>query len=146
MRQTAWLLLAGCAARFDPSTMSSDTDCLTDADEASHGTDPLSPDSDGDGLDDCTEVGLGTDPLAADSDGDGLPDLAEVTCVSDPNDAASVCYACGWGHDDPGNLGPVGVAEGDTIEDIALIDQCGETVPLWDFAQEYHILFMTAAW
>ena len=147
MRTLWWaLLLAGCGERFDPATMSSDADCLTDDEEASNGTDPLRPDSDDDGLDDCREVEFGTDPLSPDSDGDGVTDLGEVGCVSDPTDPESICYDCGWAHNDPGGLGPVGDAEGDTIEDIDLVDQCGETVPLWDFAKEYHILFMTAAW
>jgi len=39
-----------------------------------------------------------------------------------------------------------GAGEGDVMVNLAMIDQCGEEVTLWDFAQEYHILFITAAW
>jgi hypothetical protein len=45
--------------RCDPD---SDTDGLTDAKEASIGTDPLDVDSDGDGFSDGVEVGAGSDP------------------------------------------------------------------------------------
>ena len=39
-----------------------------------------------------------------DSDGDGFADADEVDCVSDPADANEQCYACGWEHNDPGNI------------------------------------------
>ena len=112
------LLLAACSA---------EPDCSTDSDD--------------DGLTDCAEQELGTDPLVADSDGDGFSDLAEVDCVSDPLDELEVCYACGWAHNDPGTLTHSGAAEGDTIKNIALLDQCQESVDLWDFAGAYHILY-----
>lgn len=105
-----------------------------------------SEDADGDGLDGCAEAALGTDPDAADSDGDGLSDGQEADCVSDPLDAAEVCYACGWPHNDPGTLTATGAEDGDTIENLAYWDQCGEEVSMWDFAEEYHILFLTAEW
>ncbi len=110
------------------------------------GTDCSSADPDGDGLDDCEELALGTDPAQADSDGDGYSDGEEADCVSDPLNEAQVCYACGWKHNDPGNLEATGNQEGDTIANIEFEDACGETVKLWDMAQEWHILFMTAAW
>jgi hypothetical protein len=103
-------------------------------------------DTDGDGLDDCTELELGTDPASDDSDGDGMTDLAEVDCVSDPLDGDEVCYACGWKHNDPGTLRSNGSSVGDTVANVGFVDQCGEDLPLWDLAGEYHILFMTAAW
>ncbi|HKA15670.1 MAG TPA: S8 family serine peptidase [Myxococcota bacterium] len=64
----------------------SDGDGLTDAAEASLGTNPDNPDTDGDGLSDGAEVNTrGTNPLLADSDGDGLADGAEVnTYLTDP--------------------------------------------------------------
>ncbi len=104
----------------DPGT-SSDADCLTDAEEAT----------------------LGTDPLVADSDADGLDDCAERDCVSDPLDAAEQCYACGWPHGDPGTLVATGAEVGDVIANMALLDQCREPIHLWDFAGEYRILMMT---
>ena len=103
-------------------------------------------DPDGDGLNDCEEEALGTDMELADSDGDGFSDLEEFECVSDPLNSDEACYACGWEHNDPGNLESTGDDEGDVIENLALVDQCGETVELWDFYGEYHILYVTAAW
>jgi hypothetical protein len=105
-----------------------------------------SSDADGDGLDDCAEAELGTDPTNEDTDGDGLADLEEIDCVSDPLNGDEVCYACGWKHNDPGDLSSDGADTGDTIANVDLVDQCGEDVPIWDLAGEYHILFMTAAW
>jgi subtilisin family serine protease len=46
-------------------------------------------DSDGDGLTDAAEASLGTNPFDPDSDGDGFDDGAEVAAGSDPNDPAS---------------------------------------------------------
>lgn len=56
-----------------------DGDGLTDAEEASLGTDANSADTDGDGLSDADEINeYNTDPLQADTDGDGLSDGEEV--------------------------------------------------------------------
>ena len=103
-------------------------------------------DSDADGIDDCAEHDLGTDPTMADSDGDGLSDKEELDCVSNPLDALEQCYACGWEHNDPGDLVSTGSAIGDVMANLQLEDQCGEVVDTWDFYGEYHILYMTAAW
>lgn len=104
-------------------------------------------DADGDGLDDCTELDvLGTDPDLPDSDGDGDLDGEEVDCLSDPLDGGEACYACGWSRNDPGDLSSTGAGEGDVMANVAMVDQCGESVDLWDFAGEYHILFLTASW
>jgi hypothetical protein len=135
-------LLAGCP----PSDANADGDCLTDAEEVDLGTDPESVDSDSDGLDDCAEVELGTDPTSEDSDGDGALDAEEIDCVSDPLDPDEQCYACGWGHNDPGGLESEGNDEGDTVANVDLVDQCDEEVPMWDLAGEYRYVFITAAW
>ena len=103
-------------------------------------------DSDGDGLHDCAEEALGTDPMSEDSDGDGISDLDETDCSSDPLDAADACYECGWARNDPGTLSSTGSDIGDTVDNIALVDQCGEVTNIWDFYGEYHVLYMTAAW
>ncbi len=103
-------------------------------------------DTDGDGLDDCAEADLGTDPSEPDTDGDGLTDGEEVSCVSDPLDAGEQCYACGWPHGDPGGLASTGSAEGDVVANLVFADQCGDTVELWDFAGQYSVVFLTAAW
>jgi formylglycine-generating enzyme required for sulfatase activity len=62
-----------------------DGDGLSDAEEASIGTDPTKVDSDGDGKRDGDELRLlGTDPLKRDTDGDGVADGAEVKNGTDP--------------------------------------------------------------
>jgi hypothetical protein len=55
-------------------------------------------------------------------------------------------YACGWEHGDPGNLESSGAEIGDTIANMSLYDQCGDEVPLYDFAGTWRIVFATAAW
>ena len=56
-----------------------DSDGLTDVDEAGLGTDPNNQDSDGDGIPDGREVNsLGSNPLDTDTDSDGLTDALEV--------------------------------------------------------------------
>lgn len=115
-------------------------------DAADTGAAECAPDADGDGLDGCEEDALGTDPAVADTDGDGVNDGDEVACVSDPLDPTELCYACGWRHDDPGDLASTGAALGDIVENVPFLDSCGELVDLWDFAREYHILFITASW
>jgi hypothetical protein len=66
-----------------------DGDGLTNADEATAGTDPMNPDTDGDGLKDGAEVHTyKTDPTKPDTDGDGLGDGTEVgTTHTDPTKA-----------------------------------------------------------
>lgn len=112
---------------------------------AGSGGDP-NANNDGDCLTNGQEAASGTNPDLADSDSDGFDDCAEIDCNSDPVDAAKLCYACGWKHGDPGNLASTGSEQGDVIENIPLVDQCGETVPLWDLAGQYQILFMTTLW
>ena len=102
-------------------------------------------DSDADGLDDCTEIELGLDPEEEDTDGDGITDAIELDCGSDPIDIDDSCYECGWGRNDPGNIAATGAGHGDVMENITLVDQCREEVDIYDFAGEYHILYMTAA-
>lgn len=62
----------------------SDSDGLSDEDEAALGTNPYSPDSDGDGLWDIDELDWGTDPLNFDTDEDGLLDGEEIDMGTDP--------------------------------------------------------------
>ena len=134
----------GCGQCSDE--LDADSDGLAECDELELGTDPESADSDGDGLNDSEEVALGTDPLSVDTDGDGFDDAVEADCVSNPLDADEVCYSCGWEHNDPGNLESTGSAKGDVVDNIQLVDQCGDMVDLWDFHGQYHVLYMTAAW
>ena len=84
---------AGCTladAALDPVNLDDlDGDGLTDAEEATAGTDPADDDTDDDGLSDGDEVIIhGTDPLDDDSDDDRLLDGEEVlTTGTDPLDA-----------------------------------------------------------
>ena len=128
MKYVFWSLLLMSACQMK------DNECSADSD------------SDGDGIDDCAEQELGTDATLADSDGDGLSDKEELDCVSNPLDATEQCYACGWEHNDPGNIESTGSEIGDVMANLQLEDQCGEVVDTWDFYGEYHVLYMTAAW
>ncbi|MFA5134326.1 MAG: hypothetical protein WC505_00895 [Patescibacteria group bacterium] len=63
-----------------------DSDGLTDAEEAELGTDIRTVDTDGDGLYDREEVRVyGTDPLQTDTDQDGIVDGTEVANGYDPS-------------------------------------------------------------
>jgi hypothetical protein len=127
-------LIAGCTAEKDVDAEADAAGCSETSDK------------DEDGITECDELELGTDPNNADTDGDGFADAEEVLCVSDPNDPDEQCYACGWEHNDPGNLESTGNGVGDVMDSISLVDQCGEMVDLWDFHGEYHVLYLTAAW
>ena len=103
--------------------------------------------TDGDCMTDLVEIELGTDPnVDGDADGDGISDCAELECVSDPMNGEEKCYTCGWKHNDPDRLESTGSAIGDTIANAQLTDQCNDSVSLWDFYGEYHIMYMTAAY
>jgi hypothetical protein len=137
----ATLSMLGCTGDKGGDTSTTDvvgdsgdpeTDCYADADM--------------DGVTDCDEAKLGTDPDNADTDGDGNDDGVEVDCGSDPLDAEEVCYGCGWGKNDPGDLVSTGAEVGDVIANLTLVDQCKDEISLWDLAGEYHILYMTAVW
>ncbi len=122
------LLVAACGtveeAEIDP-TLNTDGDCMTDVEE----------------------IALGTDPnVDGDMDGDGVNDCAELECVSDPMNGDEKCYTCGWKHNDPDRLESNGAAIGDTIGNAQLTDQCNDSVSLWDFYGEYHVIYMTAAY
>ena len=77
------------------STVDTDGDMLSDAQEAELGTNAALADSDGDGLTDFAELGFepgsatGSDPLLFDTDGDGIGDGDEVANGTDPTDPAS---------------------------------------------------------
>ncbi len=69
----------------EPEPVDTDSDGLTDAEEAAAGTDPNNPDSDGDGVNDRLEVQRDDlDPTNPDSDGDGLNDGKELDFSCDP--------------------------------------------------------------
>jgi cysteine-rich repeat protein len=74
-----------------PAGPDTDSDGLSDADEATYGTDPSNPDSDDDGVNDGEEVANGTDPTNPDSDGDGLTDGEEDFLGTNPNVPGGAC-------------------------------------------------------
>ena len=102
---------------------------------------PLDVDSDGDGLTDAEEANLGTDPDDIDSDADGYRDGDEVTEGSDPTDPESLIYTGGWPYNaDKDSLGnppwdPI-AEEGAQAPHYLAVDQYGDTVDLYDFAQQ----------
>ncbi|HYE99836.1 MAG TPA: galactose oxidase-like domain-containing protein, partial [Planctomycetota bacterium] len=79
-----------------------DGDGLSNAGEASAGSNPVQPDSDGDGMPDGWEVGFGLDPADAadasqDADLDGAANAQEYAAGTDPTSAASSPPAGGGG-------------------------------------------------
>ena len=118
--------------------------CGESKDETIAGCDEMS-DADSDGLNDCEEEALGSDPAKDDTDGDGLTDLEEVDCGTSALDADDTCYACGWGKNDPGNIQATGAGVDDIMENVTLVDQCGDRVNMYDFAGAYHVMYMTTA-
>jgi len=74
----------GNGGDVDAGGPDADGDGLSDADEATHGTDPNDPDSDDDGLDDGDEIREGADPLDPDTDDDGILDGDELLLMTDP--------------------------------------------------------------
>jgi hypothetical protein len=138
------VLSLGCAEERAPADAAGPSSGTTSG-QGGQAPDP-NVSADGDCMTLAEEQALGTDDTLADTDGDGFDDCAEVACVSDPVDTGEKCYLCGWKHNDPGTLASTGGAEGDVIANLDLVDQCKESVRIWDFAGEYHILMMTAAW
>jgi len=139
---------AGCA----PSAPSGDGDAdgLANSAEAWLGSDPADPDSDDDGLLDGEEVGLGTLWLDPDSDDDGYSDRDEHYEGTDPLDPESVIYQGGWPYyfEKTGLKGGTEFAVGERFANLALVDQFGDVVSLWDFYNEdrYVIFDFCAEW
>ena len=82
-------------------------------------------------------------PLASLDTGDSGP----KTDTQDTQDTQDTTEDCAWSGGDPGTLGPeTGNQPGDTFADLAVTDQCLNTLSLWDLAGEYHLLYFTGAW
>lgn len=144
-------VLSGCGLKDTDS----DGDGLLDSEEDAIGTDPNNKDSDGDGLTDGDEVNqFETDPNNADTDGDGYSDADEVSASTDPNDAESVIFAGGWPYNaSPEDIGGPeysagGLADGEVIWNFSSVDQFGDTVSLYDFAQQGKpvLINMSSTW
>jgi len=130
------LFMSGC-------NVDTDGDGLSNRGERQFGTDPQVVDTDGDGLDDYQEWGIGTDGTNPDTDGDGYTDWEEIEGGSDPVDDDSVIYRGGWPFNHPLNkselegnayIGPEQPQPGDRMPRFYLMDQYGEEVDLYDFA------------
>ena len=82
----------------------SDRDGLSDAEEATYGTNPNSSDSDGDGLTDLAEIQINlSNALVKDTDGDGFEDGFEVStgfnpaqAISSPDSVSTIGNAVGF--------------------------------------------------
>ncbi len=109
------------------------------------------------GCGDDTRVGGGGSPGDGTSEATG--DAASTTAADSASVATSSAVAvsasastgepemCAWLGDDPGGLVATGAAVGDVIENVTgLIDQCGVSRSLWDFAGGYRILSITTGW
>jgi hypothetical protein len=128
-------------------------DSTTDTPE----TDP-DADDDGDGLSNAEEATWGTDPDSADSDGDGYSDGDEVnTHNTNPAYAYSHPYAgnynVGWCDEEPQPTGPTGSGQygalyrtGDVVSNFTLTDQHGERVDLYSFCGQYVMIAFGAFW
>lgn len=157
---TLSLLLGACAGEKGGSEgegeaeeVDSDGDGLTDTEEADAGTDPATADTDGDTITDAEELDLGIDPLSTDSDGDGYDDEDEIAEGSDPADAESKIYTGGWPYNpNKGDITDPGwdsePDEGQTLPHFEMVDQFGEMVDIYDFAQpgKFMILDVSARW
>ncbi|HEV2129199.1 MAG TPA: hypothetical protein VGR22_11325 [Thermomicrobiales bacterium] len=75
--------------RSGSGSIDSDSDGLSDEEEAAYRTGPDVADSDGDGIQDGGEINIGADPLVADTDGDGFLDGEEFERATDPLDSSS---------------------------------------------------------
>ena len=127
----------------------SDGDGLTDAEEASLGTDPNAADSDGDGLDDLTEVNAGLDPLDTDTDDDEVDDATELNAGSDGLSCSSVpdgywpnCLALAQADGVSGE----GWAQGNVLNDWQAVDQFGNSVDFHQFYGSVIVLDLSAGW
>ena len=80
-----------------------------------------------------------------DNDGDGYTLAQEQDCGTDPENGDVGCFDCGhpW---DSTDQGPSGNDVGDIVENFLLRDTCGDDVELWNFAGDFHVLYLTGAW
>jgi hypothetical protein len=150
------MALASCGGNSsdEDEAVDSDSDGLTDAEEADLGLDANNDDTDGDGVLDGEEVELGLDGNAIDSDGDGYRDGDEIAEGSDPASETSKIYEGGW----PYNAAKADIDESavpDTIEVGELFmhftakDQFADTVDVWDYKNDegkYIIVDISAQW
>lgn len=112
--------------------------------DITYGDKESSIDTDGDGLTDAEEAELGSDPLITDTDGDGWTDGVEDNSHTNPTDPNDHPYEGGWPIDACRyDLAPTGMAEGDVINDVTLLDQYDEELRLHDLCN--HVIMIEHA-
>jgi hypothetical protein len=133
----------------DPNNADTDADGLSDLEEFTHGSSVFAADSDSDGVSDADEVSAGTNPVSADTDGDGFSDMEEATAGTDP----LLRWAWPFGGEqwpDMSAFGetayPSGWAQGDTVPEIAMIDQFGAALEVARFHGYVVLLDFSAGW
>jgi len=133
------LLLVGLTAGCEAAEMS--------VDGLSGAFDPGSLDSDGDGVSDADEEAMGTDPNATDSDEDGWDDTEEISGNTDPTNADDHPYQGGWPIGDCRNdLQGTTLAQGEVAPQFELTDSYGDTVRLHDFCHMAVLVVTGAEW
>lgn len=131
-----------------------DGDGLKPSEERDWGSDPKVADSDGDGLNDGEEVAAGINPMSPDTDSDGFNDKAELDAFRDPLDPEDHPYTGGWPFQPDATKDDV-AKQGEAVPDVdgrfkrfTLVDQFGDRVDLYDFAQQGKsiIIDISAEW
>lgn len=125
------------------------------------GETPADPDSDQDGLTDSQEAELGTDPNDKDSDNDNYWDGWEVAEGTNPLDASDRIYHGYWPYNpdkdelEQGSFGTSTTAKGSPFPRAEFIDQHGDLVDFYDFANSdynqdgqpsFFLVDMSAMW
>lgn len=128
----------------EPGNADSDSDGLTNAEEADLGTDPDAADSDGDGFDDATEVADGTNPTWKWSHYYEYGDYLLGACETPIDEAAS--GPSGTGQYDTYTWDAY--QEGDIMHNVGVggYDAFEQEVPLYAFCGNYVLLTQSAEW
>ncbi len=87
-------------------------------------------------------LGCGDDAPGGGGGTDRVGDLSDET-TSGGDEAGP----CSWAGSDPGDLVSTGNAVGAVVANVGgLVDQCGLTRSLWDFAGGYRIVVLAEGW
>lgn len=147
------LMLAGC---FGSNADEDDDESSAAPGWGTGGGDggPGGGDSDGDGLSDADEATYGTDPDVADTDGDGYTDGEEVEGGTNPTFEYSHPYTGDYNVGNcedgvaEGSAGPSGqiYQAGDIAANFTMMDQYGEMVDLYSFCGRTVMMVTGAFW
>ncbi len=138
------LFVLACVESQDPEPsgpVDSDSDGLSDQEEADLGTDPDEADSDGDGLDDADELAVGTNPLFEYSVPLDEGDYVLGACPVLPSDDAG---ATGEGIYDTTTWEAYQV--GDTVLNWTGVDAYDQEVSVYNFCGNYTLVSVGAEW